>query len=228
MMATMHPFGSNWVNELLLLTAGFFLLCSFGLIAAAQVLGCLRIYVFQSLLLAVSAGLLAFAEGLRELLIVAVMAIVAKVILLPWLLRRTARKSMMARREVQQVINVPTSLLIALALSFLAYFFTAPLLEGASGAARCNLPVGFAACLIAIYTITVRREALPQMLSLLAIENGAFYAGIGIAPTFPLIGELAAIFDVLMIVLVLGILSQEIHVVAGSTKVGSLSELREV
>ena len=223
----MTPDKVAWIHELILLVAGFFLLCSFGLIAASQVMGCLRIYVIQSLLLAASAVLLGIDYHSTDLWIVAAIAIVAKVVLIPFLLRRTARHDMIARRELQQVINVPMSLLIALALTVLAYYITGPMMDHTSRSIHANLPIGFAAVLIAIYTITVRREALPQMLSLLAIENGAFFAGIAIAPNFPLIGELAASFDVLMVVLTLGVLSTQIHGLSGSTEVGTLSELME-
>jgi hydrogenase-4 component E len=223
----MTPDKVAWIHELILLVAGFFLLCSFGLIAAAQVMGCLRIYVIQSLLLATSAVLLGIDHHSTDLWIVAAIAIVAKVLLIPFLLRRTARHDMIARRELQQVINVPMSLLIALALTVLAYYIVDPMMVGTSRSVHANLPIGFAAVLIAIYTITVRREALPQMLSLLAIENGAFFAGIAIAPNFPLIGELAASFDVLIVVLTLGVLSTQIHRLSGSTEVGVLSELME-
>lgn len=223
----MTPDKAAWIHQLILLTAGLFLLCSFGLIAAAQVLGCMRIYVIQSLLLTIDCVLLALDYHSWDLLAVAAIYIVAKVLLIPFLLRRTARHAMIARRELQQVINVPMSLLIALALTVWAYYLVGPMLPDTGPAVHANLPIGFAAVLIAIYTITVRREALPQMLSLLAIENGAFFAGIAIAPNFPLIGELAAAFDVLIVVLTLGVLSTQIHRLSGGTEVGTLSELRE-
>ncbi len=221
-----HPIMS-WLNALNQLVAGFFLLCSFGLIAAAQVTGCMRFYVIQSLLLACSAVLLGILDNSTDLFIVAGIYIVAKVILIPLLLRRTARQDMIARRELVQVIGIPSSLLIALGLTLVAYYIALPLTSGANSGIRTNLPIGLAAVFIAAYTITVRREALPQMLSLLAIENGAFFAGDAIAPHFPLIGELAAVFDVLMIVLVLGVLSTQVHRSLGNTTVGLLSQLRE-
>ncbi len=221
-----HP-DISWIAALNQLTAGFFLLCSFGLIAAAQVTGCIRFYVLQSLLLACSAVLLGIRDHSTDLFIAAGIYIAAKVILIPLLLKRTARQEMIARRELSQVIGVPSSLLIALGLTLVAYYIALPLTIHAGGGARTNLPIGLAAVLIAVYTITVRREALPQMLSLLAIENGAFFAGDAIAPAFPLIGELAGTFDVLMIVLVLGVLSTQVHRSLGNTAVGSLSQLGE-
>lgn len=220
-----HP--HHWLDQFIWLTSGLFLLCSFGLIAAAQVLGCLRVYVMQSALLTISALLLAARYASTDLLAVAGIYITAKIILIPWLLRRTARRAMIQRRELQLIISVPMSLLIALALTILAYYITAPLCHGQTQVIRAELPIGFAAVFIAIYTITIRREALPQMLGLLAIENGAFFASIVVAPTFPLIGEIAAAFDVLMVVLTLGVLSRRIHHISGSTKVGLLAELQE-
>ena len=217
----------NWLDQFVWLTAGLFLLCSFGLIAAAQVLGCLRIYVIQSALLTASTLLLAVEYASSDLLAVAGIYLAAKIILIPWLMRRTARRAMITRRELQLIINVPMSLLIALLLTILAYFITSPLCHAQAQVIRAQLPIGFAAVFIAIYAITIRREALPQMLGLLAIENGAFFAGIAVAPTFPLIGEVAAAFDVLMVVLTLGVLSRRIHHISGSTQVGLLAELQE-
>lgn len=217
----------NWLDQFIWLCAGLFLLCSFGLIAASQVLGCLRIYMIQSALLTISVLIMAVKYASTDLLAVAGIYIVAKIILIPWLLRRTARRAMINRRELQLIITVPMSLLVALLLTVLAYYITAPLCHGQVPIIRAQLPIGFAAVFIAIYTITVRREALPQMLGLLAIENGAFFAGIAVAPSFPLIGELAAAFDVLMVVLTLGVLSRRIHHISGSTQVGLLAHLQE-
>jgi hypothetical protein len=45
----------SFLTKLNALTGGVFLLCAFGLVGIRQMLTCLRIYVFQSLLLAVSA-----------------------------------------------------------------------------------------------------------------------------------------------------------------------------
>ncbi len=220
-----HP--PTLLDELISLTAGLFLLCSFGLIAASQILGCLRIYVVQSTLLTVSTLLLAAKYSSTDLLAVAGIYVATKIILIPWLLRRTARRSMIIRRELTLVIGVPTSLLVGLALAVLAYYITAPLTAHQLAVIRMEMPIGFAAVLIAIYTITIRREALPQMLGLLAIENGAFFAGIVVAPTFPLIGEVAAAFDVFMVVLTLGVLSRRMEHTSGHTAAGALAELRE-
>jgi hydrogenase-4 component E len=77
------------------------------------------------------------------------------------------------------------------------------------------------------FTIVVRREAVPQLLGLLAVENGVFFAGIAIVPNLPVIAELAAAVDVPVITLVVGLLVRRIHRRLGTTAVGRLAALRE-
>jgi hydrogenase-4 component E len=70
-------------------------------------------------------------------------------------------------------------------------------------------------------------EAVPQLLGLLAVENGVFFAGIAIVPDLPVIAELAAAVDLAVIALVVGLLARSIHRRVGTTAVGGLSALRE-
>ena len=220
--------GVTLVSELNLLTAGFFLLATFGLVATRQVLDCVALFAWQSLLLAVSAAFLGHEAASNHLYAVAAITFGVKVLVIPWLLRRTVSEAMVARREISQALNIPTSLLIALGLTILAYFLAAPMRAAAtSGHPGVNLPIGLAALLIGAFTVAVRREALPQMLGLLSMENGAFFAGVAIAPDLPLFAELAAAFDVLVISLVIGLLTRKLHEQTGSTAVDELTNLRE-
>jgi hydrogenase-4 membrane subunit HyfE len=59
------------------------------------------------------------------------------------------------------------------------------------------------------------------------MENGAFFAGIAIAPNLPLMLELALAFDILIIAFIAGILTRTVHERMGTTAVGTLSTLRE-
>ena len=85
-------------------------------------------------------------------------------------------------------MNIPTSLLIALALAILAYFLGRPLLQAVGPEFRSpNVPIGIAGLLIGAYTLTVRREAVPLLIGILGMENGAFLAGISISRNLPLL-----------------------------------------
>ncbi len=210
------------------LAGGLFLLTGLGIVATRQVLACLQLFVLQSLLLAASALLLGLAIGSADLFAVAAITVTTKALLIPWLLRRTASSEVYRTREIDQVLNIPTSLLIVAGLVVLAYVVTGPLLHATtSPLIHVNLPLGVAVMFLGVFTVAVRREALPQLLGLLALENGVFFAGVAIAPNLPVIAELAAAFDVPIVALVIGLLARRIHARIGTTAVGRLAALRE-
>jgi hydrogenase-4 component E len=210
------------------LAGGLFLLSTFGMIATRQVQGCMRYFILQSIFLASSAFLLGLQPLSWHLLAVALINLINKPIIIPWLFRKTVSEEVYTRREIVQVLNIPISLLVALGLTIGAYYLAAPLLEiGASLPALANLPIGLATLLLGAYAITVRREAVPQLLGILSMENGAFFASIAIAPELHLFVELVVAFDVLIAVFVIGVLTRTIHERIGTTAVGSLAILKE-
>ena len=216
------------LTKLNTLSGGLFLLTAFGIIAMRQVLASLNLFVFQSILLAASAFLLGYQHASIHLFAVAGITLMTKSILIPFLLRRTLNQEVYARREISQVLNIPTSLLIAVALTIFAYFLSSPLLSGAiEPSVKFNLPIGMAGLLLGAYVVMVRREAVPQVIGILSMENGAFFASVSIAPDLPLIAELAAAFDVLIIAVVMGLLTRRIHERVGTTDVGRMTSLRE-
>ncbi len=219
----------SFLTKLNALAGGGFLLCAFGLVGIRQMLTCLRIYVFQSLLLAISAIILGCRYASIHLFLVAVLTIVTKVFIIPWVLRQAVGYEAYAKREISQVINIPTSLLLAVAITIFSYYIAGPLLavSGAGVFEKINLPIGMACLLIGAYAVTVRGEAVPQLLGILAMENGAFFAGISIAHSLPLIAELAFAFYVLITVLVIGLLAMRIHQRIAKTAVGEMMALRE-
>ena len=123
------------------------------------------------------------------------------------------------RREISQAINIPSSLLLALLLTIASEFLTGPLVAAAHDpVVRVNLPIGLAGVLIGAYSLMARREAIPQLIGILAMENGAFFAGIAIAPELPLIAELAVAMDVVLIAVIVALLTRNIQETLGRRK----------
>jgi hydrogenase-4 component E len=210
------------------LTAGLILLTAFGMVATRQVQGVMRFFVVQSLFLAASAFLIGFSRGSIHLLALGAITIAAKAIGIPWVLKRTLPGDLYERREINQVINIPSSLLLALLLAIAAEFLVGPLLATTQDPViHVNLPIGLAGILIGAYSLIARREALPQMVGILAMENGAFFAGVAIASDLPLIAELAIAIDVILIAVVIGVLTRNISRTIGTTEAATMSELRE-
>jgi hydrogenase-4 component E len=224
MTDTMKPLLEN-LNAL---AAGLFLLTAFGIVAMRQARGCLNLFIVQSLLLAASAALLGLRYHSAHLYGVALVNLISKPIVVPWLLRRTSPAGIYTRREIDQVLNIPTALLIALALAVGAYFVGIPLAKAVGPEFRGpNVPIGIAVLLLGAFTLTVRREAFPLLIGLLAMENGAFLAGISMARDLGMLVELAIATDGLIIVFIMGVLVRAVQKQIGTTAIGGLASLKE-
>jgi hydrogenase-4 component E len=209
------------------LSAGLILISAFGMVATRQVQGVLRFFVVQSLLLAASSFLLGYGRSSVHLWALGTITL-AKVVTIPWVLRRLLPGDFYERREISQAVNIPASLLMALLLTVVSEFIAGPLVSSSpDSVVRVNLPIGLAGVLIGAYSLIARREAIPQLIGILAMENGVFFAGIAIAPELPLIAELAVAADVILIAVVVGLLTRNIKQALGTTEAAALSELKE-
>jgi hydrogenase-4 component E len=210
------------------LAAGLFLLTAFAIVAMRQAKACLNLFILQSLLLAASAALLGLRYDSGHLYGVALVNLISKPIIVPWLLRRTSPAEIYTRREIDQVLDIPTALLIALALVIGAYFVGIPIANAVGPEFRGpNVPIGIAVLLLGAFTLTVRREALSLLIGLLVMENGAFLAGISIARDLGMLVELAIATDGLVIVFIMGVLVRAVQKQIGTTAVGELASLKE-
>ena len=210
------------------LSAGLILISAFAMVATRQVQGVLRFFVAQSLLLAASSFLLAYSRMSVHLWALGAITIVAKVLAIPWVLRRLLPAEFYERREIAQAVNIPTSLLLALLLTIVAEVLMGPIVAATHDPViRVNLPIGLAGILIGAYSLVARREAIPQLIGILAMENGAFFAGVAIASELPLIAELAVAVDVVLIAVVVGLLTRNIRETVGTTEAAALDKLKE-
>ena len=117
---------------------------------------------------------------------------------------------------------------LALALAIGAYFLGVPLARAVGPEyVGPNVPIGIAGLLLGAFTLTVRREALPLLIGLLAMENGAFMAGISIAPDLSMLVERAIATAGLIIVFIVGVLVRAVAKQVAPPAVGDLAKLRE-
>lgn len=210
------------------LSAGLVLLSAFAMVATRQVQGVVRYFVIQSLLLAASCFVLGYGLHSVHLYYLGAITIIAKVLAIPWVLRRALARELYERREIEQVFNIPASLLWALVLVIFAVLLVSPIMSATPDPViRINLPIGLAGVLIGAFSLMVRREAIPQLIGILAMENGAFFAGIAIAGELPLIAELTVAFNVILITVIIGLLARNIRETIGTTEAGALRDLKE-
>lgn len=131
------------------LCAGLALIAAFAMVATRQVQGVVRFFVIQSLLLSACCFLLGYSRDSSHLWALGAITAAAKVIAIPWILRRLLPDEFYERREVAQAINIPASLLVSLFLAIVSEFLIGPLVAAsADPVVRINLPIGLAGVLI--------------------------------------------------------------------------------
>ncbi|MEY2343003.1 hypothetical protein AB4090_12955 [Acidithiobacillus sp. IBUN Pt1247-S3] len=209
--------------------AGLFVVFGLGVMVSRQMLASLYFFMWQSVALTASALVLADALDAINLLWVAIITFVTKVIAVPLVLRWAAGQAIYGRREVDQALSIPASVLVAAVLALVGWFAVAPTLPFLHTApfAHLNLPTGLIMVLWGAFTVALRRESVAQLMGLLIMENGAFFGSIAIVHNLAVIAEIAAAVDVPIVALVIGLLIRNIRRVTGSTRVGALDRLHE-
>lgn len=97
--------------------AALFVVFSLGAIVARQMLGTLYLFMLHALALTASAVLIGIALDSPHLYWVALITFSTKVIAVPLVLRLAAGSEVYERREVDQVLTIPISVLVAAVLA---------------------------------------------------------------------------------------------------------------
>ena len=162
-----------------------------------------------------------------ELYIVAVLTAAFRGLLLPYLILRIIRR-MVVHREVSVTLQVSSTLVIgAFAVIFalaVAYRIGAALNLGGTIAVLA-LTVMLSMKLIGFLMLSVRHEALSQILGLLVLENGVFLGAQILVPGMPLLIEIVILFDLLIIVACFGVLVRYLLSHVGTTSTLELKRL---
>jgi hydrogenase-4 component E len=221
----MNPAAIQSASNLITLLASVMLVLQLLLAVQSMLITNIRLFALQSLLLAAIAGVVGYAYGAWHVLVVAALTIIAKVIFLPWLLRRLVRQ-IKIEQEIRPFLNMPASMLICGALTVLAYVVARPI-PSLERLGSNTLAVAVALVLTGIFLMINRRTALTQVLALLTMENGVMLAAIALATYgMPLVVEIGILFDVVVAVMVLGILVFRIRETFASMDVSKLNELK--
>ena len=209
--------------------AALFVVFGLGVIVARQMLGTLYLFMLHALMLTASAVLIGIALDSPHMYWVAAITFSTKVVAVPLVLRWSAGSEIYERREVDQVLTIPVSVLVAAVLALVAWITAAPLVHAIQDRpfAAINLPTGLIAVFFGAFTVAVRREAVAQLMGILIMESGAFFASIAIVNNLSILAEVAAAVDVPIAALVIGLLIRSIHRTTGMTRVGLLADLKE-
>jgi hydrogenase-4 component E len=212
-------------QHLVILFAAGMLLTAYLMVGQKALFTAIRLYGLQSMLLGGIAVVMGLADHRLHLFVSAVLTIALKGLLIPWFLMRVIDR-VGIHREIEPILNVPSSLLICLGLTVIGYRVSTSLADAADGAAHHVIGVALSMLLMGLFLMVTRRKALTQILALLTVENAVFLVALGATTGMPLIVELGISFDVIVAVLVLGILVHRIVDRFESMDVSRLSKLK--
>ena len=209
-----------------LLTIGSLLL-SFVMLGSRWLRHYLFAFAAQSWLIAILSAAIGYYGDYPELYIIAVLTAAFRGLLLPYLILRIIRR-MVVHREVLVILQVSSTLVIgAFAVIFalaVAYRIGAALNLGGTIAVLA-LTVMLSMKLIGFLMLSVRHEALSQILGLLLLENGVFLGAQILVPGMPLLIEIVILFDLLIVVACFGVLVRYLLSHVGTTSSLELKRL---
>lgn len=184
------------------------------------------VLALQGVALATLASVLAVEGRDVALGVVAGVVLLAKAMVIPNLLARVVRRDP-GSRETAPLVNVPASLVAAAALVVVSYLVAGRLTSLFPDPLTRLAPLGLATVLIGFFALVTRRKAVSQIVGLLLIDNGVALTAFLLTAGVPLLVELGASFDVLLVVVVLQVLATTMRSRFGHIDLDQLRELHD-
>ncbi len=206
------------------LGAGAVLVCAVLTMWRRSLAAIVRLLALQGVALAAVALVLGLHARDGVLVGVGAVVVVEKGVALPAVLLRVVARDT-SSRETTPLVNVPASLVATGALTLLAFAVAGPVVALVPTVAGRLVPLGLATALIGIFAMAVRQRAVSQIVGLLLLDNGIALVAFLATGGFPLVVELGASLDVLLLVVVARVLGTRLHERFG---VLDLDELREL
>ncbi len=186
----------------------------------------LHIFAWQGFLLAVSTAVVGFVGGAHHLYISSILTLSVKVILLPYILHKLIQK-LKIHKEIDSLINIPTTMLIGIVLVIFSYHLTAPIRELSTLVTRSTIAVALATFMLGFLMMITRKHAVTQIIGFLAMENGLLFAATSATYGMPLVVELGVALDLLIAAFIFGMFFFHISTTFDSLDVDQMARLKE-
>jgi hydrogenase-4 component E len=217
---------SHLTAELLKVLAAGLLLISFAMLSRRRTQRLITLFAWQGAILFASTCIVAHSSGLTELYYSAALTLILKVIALPWILQRLIQR-LGAQWDSETLVNIPTTMLVGLALVIFAFGLAQPISMLATTITRHTLGIALAVILLSFLMMITRRKAVTQVIGFLAMENGLFFAATSATYGMPMVIELGIALDLLVGVFILGIFFFQIREQFDSLDLRHLEALNE-
>lgn len=185
----------------------------------------IKAIIIQALFLVALSIALGWTTGNYEMYIAALLTVVVKVGIIPFILNKAVGRAEI-RRGVDSFLSMKMTLLLSALLVFIAYLATGHVIGKGSGLIHETLPAAISLMLIGLFLMMNRKLAIMQIVGLVVMENGIFLAGIGTTNGMPLVIELGIFLDILVGVLIMGMLVFRINRSFDNIDTNNLRNLR--
>ena len=206
--------------------AALILLTAFGLLAQRRIYGVLHLFAWQGVFLSISTAVVGYVAEQHHLYISSILTLALKVIALPYILHLLIIR-LQIHKEVETVINIPSTMLIGIALVIFSYHLTSPIRELSTLVTRSTISVALATVMLGLLMMITRKHAVTQIIGFLAMENGLFFAATSATYGMPLVVELGVALDILIAAFIFGIFFFHIRTTFESLDVEQMARLKE-
>src|SRR5258707_7031830 len=124
------------------------------MLSQRRVLTLIKLLAWQGAALAASTAIVAWSTGQTHLYSSALLTVLLKVILIPWVLPQLIDR-LFVRWDIETLINIPTTMLIAIALVLLAFALATPNSQIATILTRSTLGILLASVLLSFPMVIV-------------------------------------------------------------------------
>ena len=216
----------KFVPQLVNLLATIILLLSFAMISQRRIVTLINLFMIQGAALVAASFLLGYVTDQPDLYVSGALTLVLKVIFIPWMLHRVIRK-LNVRWDVETLFNIPTIMLVGIALVILSFSLSAPVSRLSETLAGGTLGIALACILLSFMMMITRSKAVPQVIGFLSMENGLIFAATAVTNGMPMIVEFGIALDVLVGVLILGVFMFQIREKFDTLDIHNLEALKE-
>jgi len=179
--------------QLINLMAALLLLIAFAMLSQRRIMSLIYLFAWQGAVLFANTMIVAWGTGQTHLFYSALITLVLKVIVLPWLLHRLATR-LQIQSDVETMINIPITMLIGIVLVIFAFNLALPISQWAQTITRSTLGIAIASVLLSFLMMIMRRKAVPQVIGFLSMENGLFFAATSTTYGMPIVHHGGATF----------------------------------
>ncbi|MEK7846435.1 MAG: formate hydrogenlyase, partial [Nitrospinota bacterium] len=153
----------NLAAQINSIMAAMIILTAFGLLVQRRMYGLLHIFAWQGFFLSISTAIVGYVSGAHHLYISSILTLTLKVVLIPYILHFLIRQ-LRIHKEVEQLVNVPTTMLIGIVLVIFSYYLTAPIRELSTLVTRSTIAVALATVMLGLLMMITRRHAVTQII----------------------------------------------------------------